>query len=223
MKYTNPSLFYFLSVMVSLQLLSCSFSGKASGKLLQQAQANGPYDIIIVPGIQFENGQWDRVMKGRIYWSKYLLDKGIAKNIMYSGAAVYSPYNEAEIMALYAEAIGIPREKIYTELLAEHSTENIYYGYKKAKQLGFKKIALASDPFQTRMLKKFVKKKINPDVALIPMVVDTMKLIEPSMTDPVIDYKKAYRENFISIKKRESFWKRLRGTIRGNMDTTAYR
>ncbi|MGN6435957.1 MAG: YdcF family protein [Agriterribacter sp.] len=223
MKYTNPSLFYFLSVMVSLQLLSCSFSGKASGKLLQQAQANGPYDIIIVPGIQFENGQWDRVMKGRIYWSKYLLDKGITENIMYSGAAVYSPYNEAEIMALYAEAIGIPREKIYTELLAEHSTENIYYGYKKAKQLGFKKIALASDPFQTRMLKKFVKKKINPDVALIPMVVDTMKLIEPSMTDPVIDYKKAYRENFISIKKRESFWKRLRGTIRGNMDTTAYR
>lgn len=223
MKYTNPSLFYFLSVMVSLQLLSCSFSEKASGKLLQQAQANGPYDIIIVPGIQFENGQWDRVMKGRIYWSKYLLDKGITKNIMYSGAAVYSPYNEAEIMALYAEAIGIPREKIYTELLAEHSTENIYYGYKKAKQLGFKKIALASDPFQTRMLKKFVKKKISPDVALIPMVVDTMKLIEPSMTDPVIDYKKAYRENFISIKKRESFWKRLRGTIRGNMDTTAYR
>lgn len=223
MKYTNPSLFYFLSVMVSLQLLSCSFSGKASGKLLQQAQANGPYDIIIVPGIQFENGQWDRVMKGRIYWSKYLLDKGITENIMYSGAAVYSPYNEAEIMALYAEAIGIPREKIYTELLAEHSTENIYYGYKKAKQLGFKKIALASDPFQTRMLKKFVKEKISPDVALIPMVVDTMKLIEPSMTDPVIDYKKAYRENFISIKKRESFWKRLRGTIRGNMDTTAYR
>ncbi|MGN6494617.1 MAG: YdcF family protein [Agriterribacter sp.] len=223
MNHTNLPLFYFLSVMVSLQLLSCSFSGKASGKLLQQAQANGPYDIIIVPGIQFENGQWDRVMKGRIYWSKYLLDKGVTRNVMYSGAAVYTPYNEAEIMALYAEAIGIPREKIYTELLAEHSTENIYYGYKKAKQLGLKKVALASDPFQTKMLRKFVKKKISPDVALIPMVIDTMKMIEPSMTDPIIDYKKAYRENFISIKKRESFWKRLRGTIRGNMDTTAYR
>ncbi|MFT3945705.1 MAG: hypothetical protein QM763_01930 [Agriterribacter sp.] len=31
------------------------------------------------------------------------------------------------------------------------------------------------------------------------------------------------KQNFISIKDRESFWRRLRGTIRGNMDTTAYR
>lgn len=222
MKRSNWILYCFLSLIGSIQLWSCSYSNKASNKLLKQARENGPYDIIVVPGIQFENEQWDRVMKGRIYWSKYLLDKGIAKNIMYSGAAVYSPYNEAEIMAMYAEAIGIPRENIYTELLAEHSTENIYYGYKKAKQLGFKKIALASDPFQTKLLRKFVKKKVNPEIALIPMVIDTMKMIEPSMTDPVIDFKKAHRENFISIKKRESFWKRLRGTIRGNMDTTAY-
>jgi len=59
-------------------------------------------------------------MKGRVYWSKYLYDRGIGKNIMYSGNAVYTPYFEGEIMALYAKAIGIPPEHIYTELKAEH-------------------------------------------------------------------------------------------------------
>jgi uncharacterized SAM-binding protein YcdF (DUF218 family) len=30
-------------------------------------------------------------------------------------------------------SIGIPRENIFTETKAEHSTENIYYSYKKAQ------------------------------------------------------------------------------------------
>lgn len=219
----SANIFFTGLIVALLPLMSCSFSNKTARRLLQKAEANGPYDVIIVPGIHFENGQWDRTMKGRIYWSKFLLDKGIAKNIIYSGAAVYTPYYEATIMALYAERIGIPPANIYTELLAEHSTENIYYGYKKAKQLGFKKIALASDPFQTKMLRRFTRKKVSPDITLIPMVIDTMHLIEPTMIDPVIDSGKARKENFVSIKERESFWKRLRGTIRGNMDTTAYR
>ncbi|MBX3255100.1 MAG: YdcF family protein [Chitinophagaceae bacterium] len=208
-------------LFVTWLLQSCSFSGKAGKKLLHKAEENAPYDIIIVPGIQFENGQWDRTMKGRIYWSKYLFDKGIARNVMYSGAAVYTPYYEAKVMALYAGQMGIPAENIYTELLAEHSTENIYYGYKKAQKLGFKKVALASDPFQTKMLRRYIRKKVSPDIALIPMVIDTMKMIEPVMTDPVIEYNKAYKEDFISIRERQSFWKRLRGTIRGNIDTAA--
>ena len=202
---------------------ACTFSAKSSRRLFESAQQKAPFDIIIVPGIQFENNRWDTVMKGRIYWSKYLFEKGIAKNIMYSGAAVYTPYYEAEVMAMYAEAIGIPKEYIYTETKAEHSTENIYYGYKKAKQLGFKNIALASDPFQTKMLRRFTRKKIDKNIAIIPFVIDTLKMLQSTMTDPSIPYEKAFKENFESIKERESFWRRLRGTIKGNMDTTAYR
>ena len=71
------------------------------------------YDVIIVPGVPLKDGKWDRTMKARIYWSKFLYDKGIAKNIMYSGSAVYSPYYEGEVMVMYAEAIGIPKEHIY--------------------------------------------------------------------------------------------------------------
>lgn len=181
------------------------------------------YDMIIVPGVPFENGQWSRTMKARVYWSKYLYEKGIARNVMYSGSSVYTPYYEAQIMALYAEAIGIPKEHIYTETKAEHSTENIYYSYRKAKLLGFNKIALASDPFQTKLLRRFTRKKVSPDVRLIPFIADTLRLIEPEMGDPLIDHQQAFNKDFVSITKRENFWKRWRGTRGGNLDTTAYR
>jgi hypothetical protein len=141
---------------------------------------------------------------------------------MYSGSAVYSPYYEARIMALYAEAIGIPKENIFIETRAEHSTENIYYSYKKSKKLGFNSVALASDPFQTKQLKSYVRKKVSRDIVLIPIVFDTLRKMEPEMKDPVIDYQQAFVKDFIPITKRENFWKRLRGTFGKNLDEKAY-
>jgi hypothetical protein len=141
---------------------------------------------------------------------------------MYSGSAVYTPYYEAKIMALYAQALGIPAKNIFTEIRAEHSTENVYYSYKKAKQLGFKKIALASDPFQTRMLRRYIRKKVSADVDLLPFVIDTLKMMEPQMTDPKIDFEQATKKEFIALPQREGFWKRFRGTRGLNVDTTFY-
>ncbi len=204
-----------------IALSACSFSGKACQELFDQASKE-QFDVIIIPGVPLQNGKWDRVMKGRIYWSKYLFEKGIAKNVMYSGSSVYSPYTEAVVMGLYAQAIGIPKENIYSETKAEHSTENIYYSYQKARKLGFKKIALASDPFQTKMLSKFTRNKVSPEIKIIPFVADTLREMQPQMKDPEIDYEQAFNKNFQSINKRESFWKRLRGTMGKNIDRNAY-
>jgi hypothetical protein len=180
------------------------------------------YDIIIVPGVPFEDSTWSDVMKIRVYWSKYLYDQGIAKNIMYSGSAVYSPYYEAKIMALYAEALGIPKQNIFTETKAEHSTENVYYSYKKAKKLGFDKIALATDTFQAKMVQNFIKKNMKADIAIIPIVYDTLRALEPPMYDPEIDFIKAADEYFVSITEREGFWKRFKGTRGKNINRTFY-
>ena len=182
------------------------------------------YDIIVVPGVPFDTavGKWSNIMKARVYWSKYLFDKGIAKNVMYSGSSVYTPYYEGEIMAMYAEAIGIPKQNIFTEIKARHSTENIYYSYRKAKTLGFKKIALATDPFQAKMLTSFVNKKVSADVAILPIIFDTLKAMEPIMKDPPINYAAAYNKNFVAITKSENFWQRLQGTMGNKIDTAAY-
>jgi uncharacterized SAM-binding protein YcdF (DUF218 family) len=221
MATNSNKLIIFFSLIILFPFYSCQYSAKSSHRLFNETSGH-TFDVIIVPGIPFHPSEWDLTMKGRVYWSKFLYDKGIAKNIMFSGSSVYTPYTEAEIMALYAEALGIPKEHIYIETKAEHSTENVYYSYKKAKKLGFRKIAVASDPFQTRMLKRFTKRRVDPEVKLIPFVIDSLKQIEPQMVTPSIDYSRAFNSAFVPITERESLWKRIKGTLGHNLDTKAY-
>ena len=125
-------------------------------------------------------------------------------------------------MALYAIAIGIPKEHVYNETKAEHSTENLYYVYLKAKKLGFTHIALATDPYQAKQLRRFAKIKISKNVGIIPIVFDTLRAMQPHMINPKIDYMKAFNKDFIPLKSRESLWKRFRGTMGKNIDRNAY-
>jgi uncharacterized SAM-binding protein YcdF (DUF218 family) len=200
---------------------SCSFSEKTAKRYFDKSSTK-TYDVIAVPGVPFYETGWDSIMRGRVYWSKWLFDKGIAKNIMYSGSSVYSPYYEGEIMALYAIAIGMPKEHVFTETKAEHSVENLYYCYLKSKKLGFSSIALATDPFQSKQLKRFARLRIGEDVGIIPFVIDTLRSLHPIMINPAIDYKLAYNKDFVSLPSRQSLWKRLRGTFGKNIDYNAY-
>jgi hypothetical protein len=223
-KLIKPSNQKFGLLILSFLLLafqSCHYSKPTAQKLFAKAQ-NQSFDMVVVPGIPFEDSIWSRTMKGRVYWAKYLYDQGIAKNIMFSGAAVHSPYVEADIMASYAKALGIPANHIFTETAAEHSTENIFYSYKKSQKLGFKSVALASDPFQSKQLRRFIRKKVSPDVVLIPFVIDTLKVLEPGFIHPIIDFESARKADFVPLKKRESFWKRLRGTLGKNIRHDLY-
>jgi uncharacterized SAM-binding protein YcdF (DUF218 family) len=210
-----------LLVIIPAILNSCAYSSRASRQLLKES-LNKKYDMIVVPGVPLENGKWSPTMRDRVFWSKYLYEKGIARNVMYSGSAVYSPYREGEIMAMYGEKLGIPKKNIYTETKAEHSTENIYYSYKKARKMGFTSIALASDPFQTKTLRRFTQLKVSRDVAFIPIVYDSLKREEAIVRDPVIDISKAMVKDFKSLPSRKNFLERFRGTRGLDIDTTAY-
>lgn len=201
---------------------SCSFSPKTTNRYLQKAKSKN-YDIIVVPGVPFTEKGWDSTMKARVYWSKYLFEQGIAKNIIYSGSSVYSPYYEGEIMALYAIAIGIPEKNVFSEIKAEHSTENLYYSYYKSKKLGFSSVALATDPFQAKQLRRYARVKVDESVGIIPIVFDTLKMMQPYMINPEINYRQAFNKYFVPITSRESFWKRFRGTMGKNVDKNAYR
>jgi uncharacterized SAM-binding protein YcdF (DUF218 family) len=169
--------------------------------LFQEAIVNKPYDVIIVPGIPCDGGKWGFVMKWRVTWSVFLYKTGITKNIIYSGGAVYTPYTEATIMALYAEKMGVPKEHIFTEVKAEHTTENLYYSYQLAISKGFTKIGFATDPFQSLKTEPYIK-EFGLNVKLIPSVVDIMVYLPVS--EYQIDSYKAYQIDFISITKRET-------------------
>ncbi len=214
MRNLSTTILFSLVAFASISSCISCYTSKKIEKIYQEDVQKAPYDVVIVPGVPLEDGKWSYTMKGRVCWSHYLYEKGYAKNIIYSGSAVYSPYTESHVMALYAEALGIPKVHIFQEPKAEHSTENLYYGVERAKELGFKKIALATDPFQTSMLRKFARhrKKLGlTEVAYLPMQFDSLSA--HLCGEPEIPYQQAFVADFVSITEREGFFKRFNGTL----------
>lgn len=197
-------------LVLSLLIVSCSFSKKKSYEYFIQAKNNAPYDAIIVPGVPHNGISWSTTMNNRVRWADYLYKNGIAKNIIYSGDAVYTKYSEAKIMAEYGKALGIPNKHIFKDTNAQHSTENVYYSYLIAKEQGFEKIALATDPFQAKSLKGMISKLELP-IDLIPILIDTISSIKSA--EPKISVTSAIEQPFVSIKERETFFTRLQGTM----------
>lgn len=203
-------LIYILALWVLID--SCGLAVKRANNLYAKYNTQKPvYDAIVVPGVPYKLGNWDSVMKARVLWSVYLYKNGYAKNIIYSGAAVYSPYYEAIIMGLYAQKMGVPPQHIYYDTLAKHSTENVYYSYKLAKKLGFKSLALATDPFQSALLNTYTKKRFRSPVPHLPIHFETLKTLDQST--PEIDPEIAFKPTFVSIVEQERFFKRLKGTM----------
>lgn len=208
-------------VLIGFVITTCSVTKKNIQRKYEQAVDSKPFDAIIVPGVPFEGDTWQMIMKMRVYWSLHLYEKGIAKNIIYSGSSVYSPYIEAEVMKRYAEELGIPAENIITEPRAEHSTENVYYSYHLAKQHDFKRIALATDPFQTKMVIKFVRKHFKNKLEIIPIDYERIESLM-EQPDPKIDTTGLHVDNFVSITERESWWKQFQGTLGNNIDFSEF-
>jgi uncharacterized SAM-binding protein YcdF (DUF218 family) len=216
----TPFIIHLLLLMLLFQLASCLVS-KRSKKAYEKGQHLAPFDAVIVPGVPFKNGRWDTVMKGRVLWSWILYKNGFVKNVIYSGAAVYSPYKEAVIMGLYAQQLGIPQEHIYYDTLAQHSTENVYYSYLLAQKAGFKTIALATDPFQSFMLRGYTKRRFGSPIYHFPFVYDSLSAY--NNIEPVIDPHAAKVAPWQSIYKRQGRWKRFRGTLGHDIDWSSYK
>jgi hypothetical protein len=184
------------------------------------AKAKAPYDAVIVPGVPFNGTAWDNTMKLRVHWAVHLFQQKITRNIIFSGGAVYSPYTEAKVMSLYAQQLGVPAANCFLDTLAEHSTENLYYGWRRARQLGFARIALATDVFQSKMTKSFarkMKRRIGAELDLIPVTWDPRK-DSLQLSTPVIDPAPAFVPGFASIVDRQSFWYRFGGTLGKHVD-----
>jgi uncharacterized SAM-binding protein YcdF (DUF218 family) len=198
-----------------------SYSRKTSLKMLR-AVSGQTFDAIIVPGVPFDGKHWSLVMRARVCWARMLFDSGITRNIIFSGGAVHTPWVEGRIMAMYAEALGLPSEHLIVEDKAEHSTENILYSYKLAQKMGLKRVALASDPFQSKLLSNYARKRVAPDMSVLPVVYHLVDLCMRSWPEPQIDHELARVKDFVPLKERESLSKRLQGTRGGNVDPLVY-
>jgi len=210
MKKLKRVVFFFLVfIAFSFLMIYCSVK-RYTGRAYEQAKKDRPYDVVIVPGVPYENELTNNVLTMRIFWAKYLYDSGFTRNIIFSGSAVGSPYVEGIAMKIIADTLGIPADHTFSETKAEHSVENAYYGWKMARSMGFKKIALATDPFQSRTLESFIRKYC-PEMKSVPVVPGVLNLGDKTL--PKIDAGSAYVNDFIPLSKREGFWQRWRGTM----------
>jgi uncharacterized SAM-binding protein YcdF (DUF218 family) len=200
----------FLSCAISIL---CSYD-QPRQKNKDGNKANDVYDVIIVPGAPYLDPSMKLVLKSRILWAKHLYDHKLAKNIIFSGSAVYSPYVEGLIMRIYADSLNIPSEHTFAETQAQHSTENIFYSVEMARKLGFKKIAVATDHYQMVILNYYIRKNF-PDVKVIPIDYKKIDLINAAW--PEIDETSAYVENFVSLVQKESRSERFKGTLGKNV------
>jgi len=200
----------FTLILITIILTGCTFSKKQSERLYNKAQAKAPYDAIIVPGLPFDGTAMSSAMKDRVLWSYFLYENGITENVIYSGGAVYTKYSEAKIMAAYAKALGIPVNNIFLDTLAQHSSENVYYSYLVAKSNGLRKVAFATHPFQAKSIKVMINKLELP-IDLIPLLTDSITTM--NHPEPNINGEIAIENDFVSIKDRESFLYRVKGTF----------
>ncbi|MBI3518291.1 MAG: hypothetical protein HY062_02895 [Bacteroidetes bacterium] len=100
--------------------------------------------------------------------------------------------------------------------IAEHSTENLYYSYHQAKQLGYKTIAIATDPFQCAMLHKYARKNFKETIYFIPIVYDSIRQ-QMGAVELQIDTTLTVKKNFIPIEERLDYKERFKGTTGKNI------
>ena len=176
---------------------------------------DAPYDAIVVPGMAYQTSELNSLYKARMYWAKMLYDSGIARNIIFSGGAVYSPYNEGSVMKIFADSLGIPPSHTFAETQALHSNENVYFGFKMAHSLGFKKVALATDPFQSWMYELF-SKTYKDGLPRLPLALSRLRGFNKPL--PPINAQAALVKDFIPVKKSPGgLIKRLRSSFSGDM------
>ena len=132
---------------------------------------------------------------------------------------MYSPYCEARVMGLYAEKLGVPKNHIFYDTVARHSTENAFYSYLVAKNNGFKLLALATDPFQSALLQGFTNTRMGTPIYHLPFVMDSVK--KYNSLNPKIESEKAKSDNFTSIVE-EGRIRRFFGTLGGEIDWDKY-
>lgn len=191
-------------------LSSCFFLGPSPKKRLQKIADIKPVDVVIVPGLPLYQGQWDTLLKTRMLWSEFLIKRGYAKHVIYSGNAVYTPWMEGPSMALIAQKLGIDSTQILVDTMAEHSTENLHYSYLMAKAKGLKSIAVATDPFQCAMLHKFAKKNFEEEIYFLPVIYDSIKA--RTGIEVYIDTALTKKKNFRSLEERQGYKDRMKGT-----------
>lgn len=189
----------FVFLLAFLIFSSCSLD-KRVARSNKKYFAKTPYDVIIVPGYPYyEKNAPYPLLEARMNFAKELYEKGLTKNIIFSGGAIHTAYTEAKIMSIIADSMGIPANHIFIEDKAPHSFQNVTYSAKLARKLGFKKIAVATDPFQFSYMTLFLPAGRVGILTFSPDSMQNKKYFQPL---PEFETRDAYVKDFVPLEQR---------------------
>ena len=129
-----------------LSLVVAVASGCASARHDVKGAPSQPFDALVVPGCPCnDDGSLTRCQMARAGWAAMVWQRGWARHVIVSGAAVHSPYVEAEAIAEAMTLLGVPADKIYLEPDALHTDENMYNSLQIARLLGLRTVAATGE------------------------------------------------------------------------------
>lgn len=89
-----------------------------------------------------------------------------------------------------------------------------------AKAEGFKSIALATDPYQSYLLRGFTRRRFTTPIYHIPFVVDSLAVYNG--LHPKVDMAHLKKKRWTSIVDQQGFGERFRGTLGRDIDWKQY-
>jgi uncharacterized SAM-binding protein YcdF (DUF218 family) len=150
------------------------------------------FDVIIVLGNPAKKDCTpSEIMKSRVDEAIILYKKKLAKNIIFTGDSVANSCIEAETMAKYAKAQGIPNSAIIIEPKAQSTLQNAYYSVEIMKKRKYKTAAIVTNQFHIKRASLIFKKypiQYRMFAAPLPKTISLFQKIKMN-----------YRENLIII------------------------
>jgi uncharacterized SAM-binding protein YcdF (DUF218 family) len=146
-----------------------SFLLACASHLSTPASAAPVFDLVLIPGCPSRpDGSLSTCQWRRALWAAELYERGEAEHFVTSGAAVYTPYVEAEALAEAMVELGVPRRAITLESRALHSDENLLYTAEIVRERQAVAVAVASDGPQTRLIRQLAL-EVGLDIQPIPL------------------------------------------------------
>ncbi|WP_298904089.1 YdcF family protein [uncultured Nostoc sp.] len=109
------------------------------------------FDVIIVLGNPANSdGSIGEIARQRVLKAVSLLHTRRAKYILFSGAAVYNHYVEADVMANFAHSIGVPRSSLVTDTEARNTYQNLFNATKIMLKNHWSSALIVTSPYHVR-------------------------------------------------------------------------
>lgn len=106
-------------------------------------------DAIVVPGCPARpDGQASTCVARRVGAAVAAFRERLASTVVFSGAAVHNPANEAQAMAAYARTLGLPEAAILIEPNARHTAQNLSFTAWLLRPRGMRSVLIVTDAMQ---------------------------------------------------------------------------